>query len=74
MLVAFAFSVQLNQVTHWMDNSNVYGSRVEVANSLRTFKDGLMKTEPCENGEDCLPFAAKSNCRGPSRKCGLAGD
>ncbi len=35
---------QLNDITAWIDGSNVYGSDEETANSLRTFQDGLMAT------------------------------
>ncbi|MFP5384460.1 MAG: peroxidase family protein [Bacteriovoracia bacterium] len=32
-----------NEVTHWWDGSQVYGSDIETSNKLRTFKDGLLK-------------------------------
>ena len=67
------FTFKVNQITHWLDNSNVYGSTDAVARSLRTFKDGLLRTEPCENGQECLPFTGTDNCRGPTMRCGLAG-
>ncbi len=38
----------LNEVTHWWDASQVYGSDLKTANSLRTFKNGLLKVD--ENG------------------------
>ena len=64
----------MNQITHWLDNSNVYGSTDPVAASLRTFRDGLLRTEPCDNGKECLPFAAANlTCLGPSMRCALAG-
>ena len=63
----------MNQITHWLDNSNVYGSTDDVARNLRTLSGGLLKTEPCKNGRECLPFARMENCRGPSKRCGLAG-
>lgn len=34
----------LNQLTSWIDASMVYGSTKEVADSLRTFKNGKLKT------------------------------
>ena len=34
---------QINQITHYLDGSNVYGSSQEIADSLRTFSDGLLK-------------------------------
>ena len=35
---------QINSITSWIDGSNVYGSDDETALSLRTLKEGLMKT------------------------------
>ena len=34
---------QINQLTHYQDASNVYGSTQEVADSLRLFSDGLLR-------------------------------
>ena len=34
---------QVNQITHWLDASNVYGSTEEEIEMLRTHKDGQMK-------------------------------
>ena len=34
---------QMNQITHWLDASNVYGSSYTFAKKLRTMKDGLLK-------------------------------
>ena len=36
----------MNQNTHYLDSSNVYGSNEETANQLRTFKGGLLKSTP----------------------------
>lgn len=35
----------MNSITHWVDGSNVYGSDEEVANRLRTFKDGKLRVQ-----------------------------
>ncbi len=35
---------QVNQITHWLDSSNVYGSDEEEAARIRTFSDGLLAT------------------------------
>ena len=43
---------QINEITAWIDGSNVYGSDEETANSLRTFSGGLMAT----SDGDLLPF------------------
>jgi peroxidase len=37
---------QINAVTSYLDLSNVYGSTQEVADALRTFSGGLLKTSP----------------------------
>ena len=34
---------QLNQITHWIDASNVYGSLPEEEKELRAFRDGLLR-------------------------------
>lgn len=65
---------QINQITHWIDSSNVYGSNRNVTRTLRAFKDGLLKTVRCQDGSECLPFAEALECRGPTRRCALAGD
>ena len=56
---------QMNQITHWLDGSNVYGSDPIRAGALRTFSGGLLKTSPGE----LLPFNDSSsplpNDRGP---------
>jgi len=65
---------QLNQITHWLDASNVYGSSLNVSRSLRLFHSGLLKTVRCADGTECLPFSDKNECRGPSTRCALAGD
>lgn len=49
----FGFGEQMNQITHFLDNSNVYGSDDEEAASLRTFNRGLMAITP-QSGHDDL--------------------
>lgn len=34
----------MNQLTHWMDGSSVYGSDQEEQNALRAKRNGLLKT------------------------------
>jgi hypothetical protein len=41
----------LNEVTHWWDASQVYGSSHKAVSTLRTFKDGLLKV----NNDGFLP-------------------
>ena len=65
---------QLNQITHWLDASNVYGSSQNVSQSLRSFNGGLLKTVRCTDGTECLPYSRMNECRGQSTRCALAGD
>lgn len=64
---------QLNEVSAWIDASNVYGSDQERANALRT-NDGTGKLETSEG--DLLPFNTEGmpNAGGPSDTLFLAGD
>jgi len=47
---------QFNDITSWIDASNVYGSDMAHANNLRTFTDGKLKVSLATNGEDILPI------------------
>lgn len=40
----FGFAEQLNQLTHWIDGSNVYGSDDDEQRAVRSFQGGLLKT------------------------------
>jgi hypothetical protein len=64
---------QLNQVTAFIDASNVYGSDSMRADFLRTFEGGKLKTT---RGERYLPFNTEGlpNAGGPDPKFYLAGD
>ncbi|XP_047478560.1 LOW QUALITY PROTEIN: chorion peroxidase-like [Penaeus chinensis] len=48
----FGHAEQLNQLTHWIDGSNVYGSTLEEQRALRTGRGGLLKT----SGNNMLPI------------------
>lgn len=54
---SFGHGEQMNQLTHFLDHSNVYGSDDEEAHELRAFKGGLLKVTPrSKHGElDLLP-------------------
>ena len=47
---------QINQITHYLDASNVYGSTKEVADSLRVFSGGLLKSSGSDPIKGDLPF------------------
>ena len=47
---------QLNEITSFIDGSNVYGSDEERAKFLRTGEKGQLKTTIGDNGELLLPF------------------
>jgi len=81
----FGYGEQMNQITHFHDGSNVYGSDEEDAKALREFRDGLMKSYtkthskgllPQENGqlegEECQIDENKRNRL--DQKCFKAGD
>lgn len=42
---SFGAAEQMNQATHFLDGSNIYGSNVLTAKSLREYKNGLLKVE-----------------------------
>jgi hypothetical protein len=64
---------QVNEITHWIDASNVYGSDAMRASALRT-NDGSGKLKT--SAGDLLPFNTEglANAGGPSPELFLAGD
>ena len=73
---------QMNEITHWLDSSNIYGSgnpdkEEQFPEFVRLFQDGLLNTTKGLDGLDHLPIdAEKTNC-GPKRAegaCPKAGD
>ena len=66
---------QINQITHWLDASNIYGSDAEEGEKLRLHRSGLMKTSRASDGSELLPIDRSRECiGGPSQSCFLAGD
>nr|AIZ68325.1 peroxinectin [Caligus rogercresseyi] len=61
---------QINQLTHWLDGSNIYGSAKEEEHELRLFRKGKLKMEV--NG--LLPNNEENEECVNSHECFLAGD
>ena len=53
---------QSNQITHWLDASNVYGSNEDVTKRLRALKDGLLDVVDINGQKDQLPIDSSMNC------------
>ena len=79
----FGYGEQMNQITHFLDGSMVYGSDDEDGEELRQSRGGLMKThgngkgllpqeEESGGGEECQ--IAKRSQEREGRKCFKAGD
>ncbi|KAI1303198.1 Peroxidasin -like protein [Halotydeus destructor] len=68
---------QMNQVTSYLDSSNVYGSEICEAKMLRSFVGGKMNTtaHPVKGFKDLLPqTSTHPECKAPSGLCFEAGD
>ncbi|KAK8752094.1 hypothetical protein OTU49_012001 [Cherax quadricarinatus] len=70
----FGYAEQLNQLTHWIDGSVIYGSTADQTRDLRSFRNGLMKT----SGNNLLPINSEQggDCEARERGalCFAAGD
>ena len=66
---------QINQITHWLDGSNIYGSSQNETfpnEELRTKQDGLLRTQTAPDGGELLPMGESLECINPDN-CFLAG-
>ena len=53
------FNHKLNQNTHWLDGSTVYGSNSATLATLRQYTGGLLKvTRDATNNRDLLPITS----------------
>ena len=53
----------MNQITHWLDNSNVYGSGSNDSVEVRSYARGLLRVDVQSNGMEMLPDAGEDECR-----------
>lgn len=74
---------QTNQITHWLDGSNIYGSSAEEAASLRSFGGRLKVSRTSRQAREDLPtcnrpgsgdIKACETCEGDDEDCYFAGD
>ncbi|KAK7872169.1 hypothetical protein R5R35_001733 [Gryllus longicercus] len=63
---SFGPAEQMNQVSHYLDGSMIYGSTEEKSRSLRTFSHGHLKHDR-KNGQMFLPASSQ-----PSKHCQLS--
>lgn len=74
----FGHADQLNQLTHWLDMSQLYGNTNEQAESLREFSGGRLKVSRDPNGRmDLLPEDLRDedqDCASSGLHCFQAGD
>ena len=83
---SFGYGEQMNQITHFLDSSNVYGSDDEDVKNLREYTGGLLKTykpdgpktersllpQEGEEGKDECQIEENQQ-RAENRKCFVAG-
>ena len=80
---SLGYADQLSQITHWLDNSNVYGSTLEEEAELRLFRDGKLRAgklfgSNSKSSKGILPIQEKEGdeCTNPDTgtHCFNAGD
>ena len=74
---------QTNQITHWLDGSNIYGSSAEEAAALRDSRGRLKVSRSRRGSRDNLPSCSRpgagdikacETCEGDDEDCFFAGD
>jgi len=69
----FSYREQINLVTHWLDQSPVYGNSIDVSRDLRSYHYGLLKTTISPDSSHDLPV--KEGCSFQQQHdCYLGGD
>ena len=63
---------QINQISHWLDGSNIYGSSIEESKKLRTLQNGLLNSQISPDGAELLPEGESEECTG--ERCFKAGN
>ena len=53
----------MNQITHWLDCSNVYGSGGNDSIKVRSYSRGLLRVDVQATGMEMLPDAGENECR-----------
>jgi len=61
---------QVNQLTHWLDTSQVYGSNIGEQRSLRTFRGGRLRAEQGPDGALLPSDNGDESCTGACFKAG----
>ena len=70
MSTVYRYREQLNQVTHWLDSSQIYGSDLEEQRRLRSGRGGRLRQE----GGGLLPGDRSEPDEACTGECFLAGD
>ncbi|KAK2704787.1 hypothetical protein QYM36_016995 [Artemia franciscana] len=71
----FGYTEQINEITHWMDGSMVYGSTPEQARSVRAFQGGRLRTSFQRSGrKSTLPIESQRTENCGADVCYIAGD
>ena len=69
----------MNQITHWLDASNIYGSEEKVTEELRSKKDGRLRStsvrgHPYDNLPRCeVEFKGVGEHSGRPESCSIGG-
>ena len=60
----------MNQLTHWLDASNVYGSSEEEAEAVRKHENGLLKSKSQEGAKKAeLPLCGTNSDSAMCQHC-----